>query len=439
MRKSKEFKVSSEKEKSSVPHEKQGIHVRSEGTRSVVSSHSHHSPQKEYKTGYKRTMVSNQVLCDENECLSSISYETVFDSGYSSTSFQSSSSILQGDNAFFDSGMSIGTSELGIHFPEHEYFIDSDFKKESETKCGDVDVCTKFDSGLGIELGSDVDNALYSKEKTTLTPHLSETVVEDFQWQSAFHQDQDGDTLLHLAIVQETVEISLALVRFAMHPDMLDIFNHLSQTPLHLAVLTGQYRIVRRLIVAGATVDMRDRHGNTAFHIACERGDMECLRALTTPVTENEVIEANLQYPVDLQYLSPDFLEHRNYEGQTCLHLAVQQGHMDVIRYLVQCDADVNGKEGKSGRTSLHLAVEAQRDDLVQFLLNTCHADVNIQNYAGHSPLHVAWSVYQLEPTCSKLKNIVIILKNHGGEPRRPPESDVDSDSDSSGDEVRAV
>jgi len=88
----------------------------------------------------------------------------------------------------------------------------------------------------------------------------------------------------------------------------------LPQTPLHLAVLTHQARIARCLLVAGANVDIRDRRGNTALHLACQIGDLECVKALMEPITVAETNTANLQYDAFMQQL-PQNLEERNYDG----------------------------------------------------------------------------------------------------------------------------
>jgi ankyrin only family protein len=81
-----------------------------------------------------------------------------------------------------------------------------------------------------------------------------------------------------------------------------------------VAVLTHQARIERCLLVAGATVDIRDRRGNTALHLACQIGDLECVKALTEPVTVAETKTANLQYAAFQQQV-PQNLEERNYDG----------------------------------------------------------------------------------------------------------------------------
>lgn len=91
------------------------------------------------------------------------------------------------------------------------------------------------------------------------------------------------------------------------------------QTPLHLAALTDQSDIVRRLILAGATADKRNKWGNTALHIACERGCLQVAKAILKPITPTEM-NANVQ-----SYRAPDSksiqrqsnsIDLANYEGK---------------------------------------------------------------------------------------------------------------------------
>lgn len=86
------------------------------------------------------------------------------------------------------------------------------------------------------------------------------------------------------------------------------------QSPLHLAVLTHQARIVRSLLVAGACVKARDRHGNTPLHLACQLGDLECVKALTEPISVSEMATANTFHSAHVNV--PQDFEEGNYDGE---------------------------------------------------------------------------------------------------------------------------
>lgn len=83
-----------------------------------------------------------------------------------------------------------------------------------------------------------------------------------------------------------------------------------------MATLTGKPHIVRRLVVAGATMDIQDHGGNTPLHIACRSGDLDCVQALLTPITDSEVEEAQCFYKIYIQYNDLSYvINMKNFEG----------------------------------------------------------------------------------------------------------------------------
>ena len=65
------------------------------------------------------------------------------------------------------------------------------------------------------------------------------------------------------------------------------------QTPLHLAVITHQVYIVKKLIEGGADVNLMDRHGQTALHLACPDDDVNCVHAIRD-VTQSSRVQMRL-------------------------------------------------------------------------------------------------------------------------------------------------
>lgn len=66
-------------------------------------------------------------------------------------------------------------------------------------------------------------------------------------------------------------------------------------------------------MLAGANPKTRDFNGNTALHLACVAGDINCVRALSEPFTSVERTLVGLEK--QLQSLPQD-LEVRNYVGE---------------------------------------------------------------------------------------------------------------------------
>ncbi|XP_046585244.1 NF-kappa-B inhibitor cactus-like [Haliotis rubra] len=196
-------------------------------------------------------------------------------------------------------------------------------------------------------------------------------------------QDKDGDTNLHIAIIQREICIVRNMIGLAPHSDWLNTSNGLLQTPLHLAVITRQIDVVRRLITSGASPDVRDLHGNTPLHIACREGYGDIVEYLLTPRNFEEVTDLKLPH-------IPRDLSLRNYEGHSCVHLAAMETNLRVMDLLLSAGADINIGDGKSRRTVLHRAIETGNRILLHFLLMFEKLDVNCTTYAGLTPLALA-------------------------------------------------
>ncbi|KAJ7327088.1 hypothetical protein JRQ81_016847 [Phrynocephalus forsythii] len=188
-------------------------------------------------------------------------------------------------------------------------------------------------------------------------------------------QDENGDNVLHLAIIhlhKELVRNLLEVIADFNTADVLNARNDLYQTPLHLAAITKQAEVVKALLRAGADVSLLDRHGNSVMHLAAKHGDEKVLKVLLNH-KEASLIK-------DL----PDG------EGLAAIHLAVMANNMACLRLLIAAGADINAQEQKSGRTALHLAVEQGNVSMTGCLLLEGDAFVDSTTYDGTTPLHIA-------------------------------------------------
>ncbi|XP_046332933.2 NF-kappa-B inhibitor alpha-like isoform X2 [Haliotis rufescens] len=206
-------------------------------------------------------------------------------------------------------------------------------------------------------------------------------------WNVVYTKDQDGDTHLHLGIIQKQSKLVMWFISLALNPDWLNITNRLVQTPLHIAVIMKDALTTRRLMAAGSSVEARDINGNTPLHIACRERHTEIVSILLKPVMFEET--RGNKYELPYQRIPQD-LEITNYDGNSCLHLAAMESNIDILELLLHRGANVNCREHKSGRTALHLAAEANNIPVMQFLLRRSNIDVNAETYGGQTPLRLA-------------------------------------------------
>lgn len=62
--------------------------------------------------------------------------------------------------------------------------------------------------------------------------------------------------------------------------------NDYGHTALHLAVMSGNAVVTRMLVIAGATLAVRDFNGDTPLHLAVAANNKDCIQALLAPVQE---------------------------------------------------------------------------------------------------------------------------------------------------------
>ncbi|XP_047467664.1 nuclear factor of kappa light polypeptide gene enhancer in B-cells inhibitor, alpha b [Mugil cephalus] len=196
---------------------------------------------------------------------------------------------------------------------------------------------------------------------------------EPLDWQT--HITEEGDTLLHLAIIHEAKDYIKTMIDLSKNTDFLNTQNDLRQTPLHLAVITNQPEVCHGLLVSGCDPTLVDNSGDTPLHIACLHGNLHCFSVIT-------------------QYSRPEHLHTAmaacNYNGQNCLHLASIHGFLSLVEKMVDLGADINAKEQHNGRGALHLAVDQQNLSLVKLLLHK-GADPNLLTSGGHTPYHLTY------------------------------------------------
>ncbi|XP_028920641.1 NF-kappa-B inhibitor beta [Ornithorhynchus anatinus] len=227
------------------------------------------------------------------------------------------------------------------------------------------------------------------------------------------HVTEDGDTVLHLAVIHQHEAFLEFLLQYTAGTQYLDLQNDLGQTALHIAVILGDATLAAKLRAAGAGLCVTERAGNTALHLACREGWHACARALLDPPgsahrdKEEEEEEQRLQR------------DSANYQGHTPLHVAVIRKDLEMVRLLRDAGVDLNKQEPTCGRSPLHLAVEAQSPAVLECLLRG-GADPGARMFVGYTPLYSA----SRRPSARLLQ----LLRDFGA-----PEPDGDTDSESDG------
>ncbi|CAF4401919.1 unnamed protein product [Rotaria socialis] len=149
-----------------------------------------------------------------------------------------------------------------------------------------------------------------------------------------------------------------------------------NQTPLLVACVINHERIIRHLIKSGATVNLTCESGSSPFLAICQHNNVGLARLL---------IENGARYDGEAKNF---------YDGKiNGLIVAAESGSFDTLRLLVESGLDVNYKiEGQgetAGRTPLFCACTKGFQDIIEYLIDR-GADVNGAEESGLSCLHIA-------------------------------------------------
>jgi ankyrin repeat protein len=180
--------------------------------------------------------------------------------------------------------------------------------------------------------------------------------------------DEDGNTLLHIAVKQNYERTTEFLVSAgAQISAKSEVPQDHAATPLVLASGQGNLSIVKILVNSGASVDEWNYSGVYPLHYASENGHTSIVQLL----------------------LELGATQKQDHDFGTPLHLAASNGHADVVHRLIAYGAKLAPL--RRGATALWLAVANGHLDCVRILLEAGAAETEPHRPAlGWSLLHLA-------------------------------------------------
>lgn len=203
-----------------------------------------------------------------------------------------------------------------------------------------------------------------------------------------------GDLPFHFAIKVGSLE----LTKFFFTEANRNTKNAQGHTPLHLASLADDSKIVQFLIEKGADRMITDNQGTLPLHLAAFLGNKKSVKLLFSELIKNT--QDNLGYTPLLAAVNPGhsnvgkFLLDKGADstlsdknGILPLHYAAWSGNLEFVKLLFS--ENTKNSQSQNGKTPLHYAMQSGNPEVVKFLLDK-KVDLGLANKEGNLPIHVA-------------------------------------------------
>lgn len=208
-----------------------------------------------------------------------------------------------------------------------------------------------------------------------------------------------GDTLFHILVLLRDIKAMKILLDVGCDKDARD--KH-GETALHLAAKYGMEEIFQFLLAAGCDKEARDNQNMTPLYYAIDYAETpEFVEFLIGKGCNVNVVDNNNYSPLcraafrgSLRILNSLLgagcdVNVRDNIGRTALyHTIWGQGRVEALRTLADAGCDVDCTD-LSGDTLLHRAAGIGRPDFVEFLVSR-GVDLGVKNNNGLTPLDVA-------------------------------------------------
>jgi hypothetical protein len=201
--------------------------------------------------------------------------------------------------------------------------------------------------------------------------------------------DIEGKTILYTPIklyYNNVIDKILEYNKKNIGINIIDIQDNDHNTPLHYSIMFNNIYALDKLLEYNANIMLRNNQGNTILH--------------TSVHNKNYMIIIKKIFNTKFYIENNNIINNQNNFGETILHIACNLELIDLIKYLLDNNANVNIYDNTQ-LTPIFYAITLGNYDIVELLLSK--ADINIQDINGNVPI-----IYSFQEKNEKIYNILL-------------------------------
>jgi ankyrin repeat protein len=190
--------------------------------------------------------------------------------------------------------------------------------------------------------------------------------------------DSDGRGIFYIPIkfgYNDIVNILINFSNIVIGIPLLLVQDSKMNIPLHYAIIFKKWDIMNDILKTNLNINYKDIDGNTALHLFINN------IGKTDKLDYVDIIDKMLQNNININIT--------NNLGQSILHIAIEKNNIDIIKYLIEKNININGQTTYEHYTPILIATINNYFDICKILLDS-NANVENQDIYGNTVLNYA-------------------------------------------------
>lgn len=182
-----------------------------------------------------------------------------------------------------------------------------------------------------------------------------------------------GSTVLYVAVVRNFLEVTRKLLEYRLHNDS----NHDGNILLNVANKNNNLDMIRLLVQKGPYVHIMDSYGIGSLSIALRNNFMDVFKCYVSDIEKLPEKEMS------------QFIQGCNGDG--LVHLIARHNNIDALKWLIEkYGKTILQLPDRNGLSALHVAAEQGCLEMIEFLVNTGSSISLCNAFFGYNILHYA-------------------------------------------------